>query len=530
MSRAIELAAEGGSDEDDVGKVMAALPAALFADAPTAMAALDSDGAIIAVNAALLALCDTSAAALQGRRFADALVVGDRSRVTREILRTPLRDLCPVRLDGVHVRVAGGCPLGMSVHALPLVGDAGDAVATLVHLVDSAEKLTLDEQRLQAQKLQALGRLAGGIAHDFNNVLTAVLGISDLLLSRHGPEEESFEDLMELRRSVTRGSNLVRQLLAFSRSQSWRPEIVHVNVALTELSLMLGRLLGDHIELHLEFEAADGRVFVDPGHLDQIVINIAVNARDAMPNGGRVRIRTSDVTIFAAGAPGVRDLPAGSYVLLEISDCGVGIPRDILPRIFDPFFTTKDVGAGTGLGLATVYGLIQQSRGGIAVDSLPGEGTSFEIYLPVPTAEATATAAAPAQPASPVARPAAAGDATVLLVEDEHAVRSFAARALKAHGFRVVEAADGEAAWEILAHGGDDIDVVVSDVVMPGLDGCTLVERARRRRPDLRVILMSGYAERGPASEWLSDDRLAFLAKPFSLAELVGEVDAILER
>jgi two-component system cell cycle sensor histidine kinase/response regulator CckA len=358
-----------------------------------------------------------------------------------------------------------------------------------------------------------------------------MLGFCDLLMIRHGSDDPSHEEIAQIRGNALRASDLVRQLLAFSRKQTLQPMQIDVGRALDDVAAMLRRLLGPHIELIIDHGRDAGRVTADPGQFDQVIINLAVNARDAMPAGGRLMIRTARVAVAEPVASVGEVMAPGDYVRIEVSDSGVGIASEIIDNIFEPFFTTKDGAAGTGLGLATVHGIVRQSGGFIFVDSALGEGTTFSLYLP------RVMGRRPAEPAEPVSaadvlavhRPTF-GDVTVLLVDDEDSVRVFAARALRRIGLHVLEADSAERALDVIAAHSGRIEMLLTDVVMPGMDGYTLAHLARRDLPSLPVIAMSGYQE---DVLFTSDDdagAIHFLQKPFTLGELAAKVEAVLQR
>ncbi|MFA5119694.1 ATP-binding protein [Zavarzinia sp.] len=405
---------------------------------------------------------------------------------------------------------------------------AQEQLTRIVYMLDVSAQKALEEQFVQSQKMQAVGQLAGGIAHDFNNLLTAIIGFCDLLLTRHGPEDESFPDIMQVKQNANRAANLVRQLLAFSRRQTLRPKVIDIRDALNDLSTLLRRLIGANIKLDLDHAQDLGPVRVDPSQFDQVIINLVVNARDAMSEGGRILIRTFNVARRELRRYAALQLAPGDYVMIEVSDTGHGIPRDVLPKIFEPFFTTKEVGAGTGLGLSTVYGIVKQTGGSIEVQSEVGKGTLFRIALPrhVAGAEAAESAAEPAdRPES-----SAPANGTILIVEDEDAVRNFAVRALRRQGYDVLEAPTGEEALEVIEQQGARIDLLISDVVMPSLDGPSLARLARERLPDLKVIMISGYAEEQFRKSLDPGLNFTFLAKPFTLKQLGALVRDVLDR
>ncbi|MDD3445388.1 MAG: ATP-binding protein, partial [Zavarzinia sp.] len=343
----------------------------------------------------------------------------------------------------------------------------------IVYMLDVSAQKALEEQFVQSQKMQAVGQLAGGIAHDFNNLLTAIIGFCDLLLSRHGPEDDSFPDIMQIKQNANRAANLVRQLLAFSRRQTLRPKVIDIRDTLNDLSTLLRRLIGANIRLDLEHAQDLGLVRVDPSQFDQVIINLVVNARDAMTEGGRILIRTRNMPWSERRTIAAMQLPAADYVLIEVSDTGHGIPRDVLPKIFEPFFTTKEVGAGTGLGLSTVYGIVKQTGGSIVVESEAGHGTLFRIALPRHVAGVEEAGDGVAEAAERT-EGAAPGHETILIVEDEDAVRNFAVRALRRQGYEVLDAPTGEEAIEIIESQDGRIDLLISDVVMPSMDGPSL--------------------------------------------------------
>ncbi|MEY4268967.1 MAG: hypothetical protein RLZZ58_183 [Pseudomonadota bacterium] len=411
-------------------------------------------------------------------------------------------------------------PVPLRVAGVRGLGDA----AVLLSLKDNSEESTLKRQVAQATKMQAVGQLAGGIAHDFNNILTAVLGSCDLMLMRHTPGDGDYDDIQQIRSNANRAASLTRQLLAFSRQQTLRPQILQLPDVVSEVSHLLKRLIGETTSLSVRHGRGLGAVRADPGQLEQVIVNLAVNAKDAMPRGGTLTIETYAVSAADVRAMGSDIMPPADYSALRVSDTGTGIPADVLPKIFEPFFTTKDVGKGTGLGLSTVYGIIKQSAGFIFAESPPKQGTCFTIYLPVHRGAGEPAAAAPAKPKkAPVED---WGTGTILLVEDEDMVRAVAERALVRAGFTVVCAANGEEGLERFG-GLASVDLVVSDVVMPSMDGPAMVRELRARAPTLPILFMSGYAEE-QLRKSIDIDDVGFLPKPFSVAQLVDTVNAVL--
>jgi two-component system, cell cycle sensor histidine kinase and response regulator CckA len=401
-------------------------------------------------------------------------------------------------------------------------------LGALAILNDATRLKTLEAQFVQSQKMQAIGQLAGGIAHDFNNLLTAISGHCDLLLLRHGREDSDFADLEQIRQNANRAASLVGQLLAFSRKQTLNPEVLDLEDVLADLIHLLNRLMVDKVELSLGHLGREngrtlGRIRADKRQIEQVLINLVVNARDAMPNGGSIRIETEKVTLAEDLKRDRATVPAGDYTVIRVVDHGIGIPEHQLRQIFEPFFTTKRIGEGTGLGLSMAYGIVKQSGGFIFVDSEVGQGTTFSLYFPVYDGDAQ-----DAQPVEQRRVAARKGDGVILLVEDEASVRAFASRALTLRGYTVLEAASAEEALARLEDKTLHIDLFVTDVVMPGMDGPAWVRRAHLDRPGVKVVFMSGYAEDGLAEDQARVPNSVFLPKPFSLTDLTNTVQGLL--
>jgi two-component system cell cycle sensor histidine kinase/response regulator CckA len=494
-----------------------------FASAPVGIALIDRVGRLEEANAALGELFSTPQHELIGQTLIE-FVNEDGSRDTAAKLAAAVEGAAhpgpiELRLKGLRDKA---CVVFLSrIEG----GDSG----LMLHFIDVTEQKNLEIQFAQSQKMQAVGQLAGGVAHDFNNLLTAMIGFCDLLLMRFRPGDPSFADIMQIKQNANRAANLVRQLLAFSRQQTLQPRIIDITDVLVELSHLLRRLIGENIELKMVHGRDLGLAKVDQGQLEQVIINLAVNARDAMTEGGTLTIRTSNVSQSGALRRGHEVMPAGNYVLIEVSDTGVGIPKTNLERIFEPFFSTKEVGSGTGLGLSTVYGIVKQTGGFIFVDSEPNHGAVFQIYLPrhyaVEGAVSHRTETELAELASPKDL---TGIGTVLLVEDEDPVRIFGARALRNKGYKVLEAKSGEDALETIRDGGQQIDLLITDVVMPRMDGPALIREVRETHPDLKVIFISGYTEDAFRQRLDSDSEIHFLPKPFSLKQLAGKVKEVI--
>jgi len=388
-------------------------------------------------------------------------------------------------------------------------------------LNDATELKTLEAQFVQSQKMQAIGQLAGGVAHDFNNLLTAISGHCDLLLLRHEASDPDYADLIQISQNANRAASLVGQLLAFSRKQNLKPQALDLRDTMSDLAHLLNRLIGERVQLEVTHAPGPHMIRADRRQLEQVIVNLVVNARDAMPEGGRIEVVTCIEYLSETMSRDQARLTEGDYVVIKVRDTGCGIPAEALPKIFEPFFSTKKTGEGTGLGLSTAYGIVKQTGGYIFVDSTVGSGTVFTLYFPA-TATQELPQAAPeeAKPAPSVART----DASILLVEDEAPVRAFACRALRLRGYTVIEAADAEEALSILEDSALQIDLFVTDVIMPGMDGPTWVRKARKERPDTGVVFMSGYAEEGRAEKQARIPNSVFLPKPFSLQQLTALV------
>jgi two-component system cell cycle sensor histidine kinase/response regulator CckA len=497
-----------------------------FDKAPIGVALLDLDGRVSEHNPAFSEILGNGGDGIRGRLMADLVKPESRDRVVSGLKDLGDTDRPPAPIE---VKINGKDETVASVYLARLEDEHGMPAGSVCHIIDLTEQKRLETQFAQSQKMQAVGQLAGGIAHDFNNLLTAMIGFCDLLLLRHRPGDQSFADIMQIKQNANRAANLVRQLLAFSRQQTLQPRVLNVADALTELSHLLRRLIGENIELKMIHGRELGLVRVDQGQLEQVIINLAVNARDAMSGGGALTIRTSN---FAASAPirrGAEIMPAGDYVRVEVADTGTGIEPEIIDRIFEPFFSTKEIGAGTGLGLSTVYGIVRQTGGFVFVDSRLGEGATFNIYLPVHGEERTAEAAQLDNGDAGAGARDLTGIGTILLVEDEDAVRLFGARALRNKGYEVLEARSGEEALELMIGQDRPIDLLITDVVMPRMDGPTLIRAVRERWPRMKVIYISGYAEDAFRKRLDETGAIHFLPKPFSLKQLAGKVKEVMD-
>ncbi len=406
-----------------------------------------------------------------------------------------------------------------------------DEERAIIYAMDTTEQRVLEQQFAQSQKMQAVGQLAGGVAHDFNNVLTAIIGFSDLLLASHRPSDPSFQDIMNIKQNAHRAASLVRQLLAFSRKQTLRPQVLVLTDVISDLRMLLDRLLGEKVELTMVYGRDLWPIKADISQFENVIVNLSVNARDAMPDGGKLTVTSSNLSQEECIERfSYRGLVPGDFVMIEIADEGTGMSTEVQSKIFEPFYTTKEVGKGTGLGLSTVYGIVKQTGGFIFLESTPGEGTVFRIFLPrhIPTkAEEEAD-----QPIIENKEKAVdlTGTAKILLVEDEDAVRAFASRALTSRGYEVHEAINGAEALEIMEELDGEVDLIVSDVVMPEMDGPTLLREIRKDHPDLRFVFMSGYAEEAFAKNLPEEEQgnFGFLPKPYSLKQLATTVKEML--
>ncbi len=498
----------------------AALPLlpAFLNELPLAVALADRDGRLLYAN---MRFCDVTQINLQDRIAypSDIVTDEDRSAVSDLVRRVGARaassQQCVVRL-----RANPEQPVKLLVSQAKGSGPE----ACVLTITDNAEQQRLEQHLAQAQKMQAVGQLAGGIAHDFNNILQAIIGYCDLLLQRHLPGDASFADINQILSNANRAAGLVRQLLAYSRQQSLRPTVERVAELITDQVGTLKQLVREKATLDVHHARDVGYVRVDPNQFYQVLMNLVVNARDAIAHQGSITVRTRMATPADAPERERAIMPQGDYVLISVTDSGSGISPEHVAKIFDPFFTTKDVGKGTGLGLSTVYGIIKQSSGFIFVDSTLGKGTSFNVFLPACEAPLVEDMPRKADVVEDLW-----GHGTILFVEDEDAVRTFATKALERKGYKVFAAASGEQALELLSEHGASIDLLISDVVMPNMDGPTVVKHARAAYPALKVIMISGYAEESLRKSIETPD-IGFLPKPFQLKELATAVKRVLTR
>ena len=503
-----------------------------FHNTPMAIATVDKTGRIARTNAPFARLHHSivkgDATPAEGRSVLAVAAERDRPALETAIARAAdgQGDIVPV-----DAALAGDANRSARFYISAVEEDDRDGEAAIVYAIETTDQRALEAQFAQSQKMQAVGQLAGGIAHDFNNVLSAIMMATDFLLNAHKPTDPSFQDIMQIKQNANRAASLVRQLLAFSRRQTLRSQVLDLGEVLSDLTMLLRRLIGEKVVL----EVVHGRdlwpVKTDISQFEQVIVNLAVNARDAMQEGGRLLIRTQNITPAECARFSYKGIPPADYVLVEVADTGGGIAPDIIDKIFEPFFSTKEVGKGTGLGLSTVYGIIKQSGGFIYPESELSRGTTFRIFLPrhlpgaedEPESEALRAATlVPTGEAKPVTD--LTGHGTILLVEDEEGLRALNARGLSSRGYTVLEAGNGREAIKVLEDRGGEIDLVVSDVVMPEMDGPTLLKEMRKRNPDLKIIFVSGYAEEAFEKNLPDRGQFAFLAKPFTLKQLVAAV------
>ncbi len=492
-----------------------------FEEAPLAIVFIDQDFKIQTHNHAFKNMILLTSGSLQNRDFSRYIVEEERQDFHTNLKTFAQKEsFAPFEVHLIP-QDESDTPLSVRIFARKLANSEN----IVLYCLDLTQQKNLEEQFAQSQKMQAVGQLAGGIAHDFNNLLTAIIGFCDLLLLRHKPGDPSFADITQIQQNSNRAANLVRQLLAFSRQQTLRPEVQDLADILTEVSHLIRRLIGTNIELNLTHGDDLGLIKVDVNQMEQVLVNLAVNARDAMEDGGILNIETSMFTNKKPMPMGEDKMPAGTWIKLDVSDTGTGIPDKILKRIFDPFFTTKDVGQGTGLGLATVHGIIRQTEGFLQVNSTVGKGTRFSIYFPEASPEDSPEKI---EHTKPTEAKDLTGSARILLVEDEDPVRLFSTRALTNKGYDVLEANGGATALDLLDKVDlSSIDLLITDVMMPDMDGPTLAQKIRKKRPDLKIIFMSGYTEE-KLKEHMGEN-IWFLAKPFTLKVLAETVKEVIE-
>ncbi|WP_420383308.1 response regulator [Novosphingobium sp.] len=512
-----------------VGDARAGLPQieALLARLPLGLAMVDRDGRFLFANSAFLRVAGHDGNVPPS--YPSDLVIREDKGALADAVRRHTQGSMTSGDVAVRLRATPEEPVLLGLAAVRGLGEC----AVLLSLKDSSEETRLKHEIAQGSKMQAIGQLAGGVAHDFNNVLTAIIGYCDLILMRHTPGDSDYDDIQQIKANSNRAASLTRQLLAFSRQQTLRPQVLQLPDVVAEVSTLLKRLIGERITLEVTHDRGLGAVRADPVQLEQVLLNLAVNARDAMADNkapGTLKLMTRRITADMVRAMKTDILPIGTYTALVVEDTGHGIRPGQIDKIFEPFFTTKDRGKGTGLGLSTVYGIVKQSGGFIFAESDLGKWTRFTIYFPVHVADPSDNLEAPKERKIETRRQQWTAGGRVLLVEDEDTVRAVATRALVRQGYEVTTASDGEEGLETLVRTYDEggkFDLVVSDVVMPTMDGPSMAREIRARRPELPFLFMSGYAEEQLRRD-IDIPNMHFLPKPFSVQQIVDAVEAVL--
>jgi two-component system cell cycle sensor histidine kinase/response regulator CckA len=493
---------------------------ALVQAAPVGIHIVDLEGKVRLWNPAAERIFGWSAEEVLGQalpvlQVAEDQTAGDECLIAHDQACHGLPIRCPTKHGGV---------IEVSLSTAPLVDSAGTVLGVMGIRMDLTEQKKLEDQLRQAQKMEAVGQLAGGVAHDFNNLLTVITGYSEVLLNNLKTEESSRVCLNEIQKAGQRAAELTRQLLAFSRKQILQPRLLDLNDLVADMQKMLGRLIGEDIQLFTTLARGLGHVQADPGQIEQILVNLVVNARDAMPRGGRLTIETADIQVEEAQRQDCPELRPGRYARLAVTDTGCGMDAQTLARIFEPFFTTKDVGKGTGLGLATVYGIVKQSGGQVRASSKLGKGSRFEVYLPVVKKAAACEDNLPVRVSPP------GGTETILLAEDEDGVRALVGQVLRSKGYTILEATNGEDALRLSEENQGPVDLLLTDVVMPHVGGRALAEAVAARYPDAKVLYMSGYTDDAVLRNGVLQSENEFLQKPFNADDLLYKVRELLDK
>ncbi|MDC9700706.1 MAG: response regulator [Alphaproteobacteria bacterium] len=524
-SRTLVINRSQGEDVSEDLRAAEVRFARFFNNAPISIATVDNEGRIVRANSNFAKTQAECNSRLGSHPLLSQLLDNESHETVQDALREA--GLGKGDISPVDVTLVGKSNRSARLFVSPVHNTEANREIALVYAVDTTVQRALEMQFAQSQKMQAVGQLAGGVAHDFNNVLTAIIGYSDLLLSSHRATDPAFQDIMNIKQSANRAACLVRQLLAFSRRQTLQPEVLKLNDVISDLTAILARLLNEKVELEVFPDRSLWLVKADMTQFEQVIMNLVVNARDAMPDGGKLTINTSNVSMQDVEDLGYQAMPVSDYVRIEVTDTGQGMSPEVTEKVFEPFFSTKEVGKGTGLGLSMVYGIVKQTGGFIFPKSELGKGTTFLIFLP-----RHITSGVVEDIKVPDTRFVASdttGNGVILLVEDEDAVRAFASRALSSRGYTVLEASTGVEALEVFNKHEGKVDLVVSDVVMPEMDGPTLLKKLRQKIPDIKIIFISGYAEDAFQKNLEDDACFTLLQKPFNLKDLASTVKRVLE-
>jgi two-component system, cell cycle sensor histidine kinase and response regulator CckA len=519
-----EAASACGAVRKDIASVLhknEQMVEALLASASQAIISVDKSGRIVLVNARTQELFGYPAQELMGAQI--EILLPDASKVSHEKQRSAYFQNPHVRPMGIGMELAGrrknGSEFPVEVSLSFVRTEEG--MFAIAFVSDISQRKNLEEQLMHAQKMEAVGRLAGGVAHDFNNMLTVIAGYNQMMLDHLSPLDPVRGYAEEVLKAADRAAALTNQLLAFSRRQVVQARVFNVNATLVNTEKMLRRLIGEDVDLSLKLSPEVGNIKADPGHIEQVIFNLATNARDAMPGGGHLTIETASVYLDDTYTKTHLGVEPGRYVMIAVTDTGEGMDLDTKRQIFEPFFTTKEKGKGTGLGLATVYGIVKQAGGDIWVYSEKGRGTTFKLYFPSVTQPALESS--DANGSRPIA-----GNETILVVEDEQGVRELTAKMLKRMGYSVLTAAGGPEALELVRRHAGEIAMLLTDVIMPNMNGMQLAEELRRLRPEIKVVYVSGYTENTIGHHGSTDDGAAFIAKPFNREELGRKVRSVL--
>ncbi|MGZ6970168.1 MAG: ATP-binding protein [Thermoanaerobaculia bacterium] len=491
---------------------------ALIENAIDAIYVLNPDGTVLEVNRAAEMLQGRPRAEIIGSPLMEAVSPEEREKVGKAFQET----LSHGSIHGLETLAFRADGKSVPIEISASVVQVGDRHLVNAIVRDVSARHQTEEQLRQSQRMEAIGQLAGGVAHDFNNLLTVIIGYTELLALRADIQAAARGEIGEIRNAAERAAVLTRQLLTFSRKQVLEPVVFSINELIVNLEKMLGRLIGEHLNLVTRLDPFLGNVCADRGQLELVIMNLAVNARDAMPNGGRLTIETANADLDGSYAQGHVTVQPGPYVMVAVSDTGTGMDAETQARIFEPFFTTKEKGKGTGLGLSTVYGIVKQSEGNIWVYSEPGKGTTFKVYLPR-VDESLLRPASKTLPAATVD-----GHETILVVEDDAAIRALTRQILEKYGYRVLDAPNGSEAERLVTGHPEKIDLLLTDLVMPDMAGTELATRLLAKRPGLRVVLMSGYTDHAIDRNGLLESGRAFLQKPFTPAMLLRKIRDVL--